>query len=143
MRTSKPYQGQCLCGTVKYTVDEIKPSMSNCHCSMCRKFHGAAYATYAQAKQEDFNWVSGETSIKRYKGENGSVRKFCENCGSSLTFQDDDNDNHEIIHFAAGTLVSDIDVTPDVHIYTASKANWLTLEDSLVKFEEGRNSKKM
>ncbi|MEH6456851.1 MAG: GFA family protein [Cocleimonas sp.] len=137
------HSGKCLCGLVKYTIDSLEPNMGNCHCKMCRKFHGAAYATYAQAKRENFHWIDGEDLIKNYVGENGTVRKFCSECGSSLIFQDDIIDNHEMVHFAAGTLDTDIEVEPDVHIYLESKANWLKLEDSLPKFETGRSSKRI
>lgn len=140
---SNVHQGQCLCGTIKYSVDKLEPDMGNCHCKMCRKFHGAAYATYAQARGENFHWLAGEDSIQKYRGENGTVRKFCKHCGSSLIFQDDENDDQEIVHFASGTLDSDIDVKPNVHIYMESKANWLDLQDDLPKHETGRKSKRL
>ena len=82
------HSGQCLCGSVKYSVDSLEPNTGNCHCKMCRKFHGAAYATYAQAKRGNFHWLSGEESIQNYVGENNTVRKFCKVCGSSLIFED-------------------------------------------------------
>ena len=140
---SDSHQGQCLCGSIKYSVDKLEPNMGNCHCKMCRKFHGAAYATYAQAKRENFHWTAGEDLIKDYVAENGTVRKFCKDCGSSLIFQDDISDNHEIVHFAAGTLDTEIEVTPNMHIYIESKANWLKLDDDLPKFETNINSKRL
>ena len=45
------YKGLCLCGSIKYAVDKIEPKMGHCHCSMCRKFHGAAFATFGEAKR--------------------------------------------------------------------------------------------
>lgn len=140
---SETITGQCLCGSIKYSVDKLEPNMGNCHCTMCRKFHGAAYATYAQAKFENFHWTKGEGTIKNYVAENGTVRRFCEECGSSLIFQDDTNDYQEIIHFAAGTLNSDIEVKPNVHIYMESKATWLDIGDDLPKHKTGRNSKRL
>ena len=110
---------------------------------MCRKFHGAAYATYAQAKRENFNWLTGEESLKSYVGSNATVRKFCNECGTSLIFQDDIHDNHDLIYFAAATLDSEITNKPDVHIYLESKANWLSLNDDLPKFETNRNSNRI
>ena len=40
------YQGSCLCGRVSYEFDGPISLMMNCHCSMCRKHHGSAYATF-------------------------------------------------------------------------------------------------
>ncbi len=38
--------------------------MAHCHCSMCRKFHGAAFSTYGEAKIENFKWLQGEGFLK-------------------------------------------------------------------------------
>jgi len=61
---SNSQKGQCLWGSIKYSVDKLEPNMGNCHCKMCRKFHGAAYATYAKAKCENFHWLAGEDLIQ-------------------------------------------------------------------------------
>ena len=37
-------KGSCLCGTVQWRLDPPFGEMSHCHCSMCRKAHGAAFA---------------------------------------------------------------------------------------------------
>jgi len=78
--------GGCLCGAVKYVVDGTPLLMENCHCSMCRKFHGAAYATISGVRRRDFRWLCGEDSLKAYTASNGTTRRFCRHCGSSLTF---------------------------------------------------------
>ena len=41
-------QGGCLCGGIRYEVSGPLTDVGNCHCSMCRRFHGAAFATYAK-----------------------------------------------------------------------------------------------
>ena len=53
------YQGSCLCNAIRFEVDEFEPQTGNCHCSMCRKFHGAAYATLAEARQDHFDGLPG------------------------------------------------------------------------------------
>jgi hypothetical protein len=135
-------KGQCLCGAVKYRVDEIGDKMAHCHCSMCRRFHGAAFATFGEARKEDFHWVEGEHLLKSYRAPNGTVRRFCSVCGSSMTFAPA-NDSGDLIEFTLGTLVDQPDLTPDAHIFIGSKASWYTIEDSLPQFEEGRGSKQL
>ena len=44
----KQLKGQCLCGSIQYEIDKVEPKMAHCHCSMCRKFHGAAFSTFAE-----------------------------------------------------------------------------------------------
>ena len=132
-------KGQCLCGLIKYEVSKIEERMGHCHCSMCRKFHGAAFATLGEAKAHNFKWISGENHLKSYVAPNGTIRKFCENCGSSLIFVPS-NDTGELVEFSLGTLDSDIDLKPDAHIYTAFGAKWFEISDDLPRYSEGRDS---
>ena len=133
------YQGQCLCGSIKYEVTKIEEQMGHCHCSMCRKFHGAAFATFGEAKSENFRWVTGKNFLKSYIATNGTTRKFCENCGSSLIFMPA-NDDGKLVEFSLGTLDTDIELKPDAHIFTKFGANWYEASDDLPKFSEGRDS---
>ena len=61
--------------------------MAHCHCSMCRKHTGAALATYGEAKKENFRWNKGTELLESYVASNGTTRKFCRVCGSSMTFK--------------------------------------------------------
>ena len=115
--------------------------MGNCHCSMCRKFHGAAFATYGEAKQINFHWLEGEEKLASFKANNGTVRQFCQNCGSSMTFASDDG-VQEMIEFSMGTLDSQVEQLPDVHIFTDYKASWYQITGELPKYKGDRNSEK-
>lgn len=134
-----PYQGQCLCGEIQYEVKQIEAQMGHCHCTMCRKFHGAAFATLGEAYTENFRWAAGEERLKTYEAPNGTKRKFCENCGSSLIFVAS-NDNGKMVEFSLGTLDSEIELKPDAHIFTDFGACWYEIRDELPRFKEGRSS---
>ncbi len=129
--------GQCLCGQVRYEVDKIEPLMGHCHCSMCRKFHGAAFATFGEALAENFRWVAGQELLQRYQAPNGSVRQFCRVCGSSLTFAASAAAT-DVVEFSLGTLDSPLEQMPDAHIFVAYKANWVTITDGLPQHAEER-----
>jgi hypothetical protein len=143
---NSPYTGSCLCGLIKYEVDEIGSKIGHCHCSMCRKFHGSAFATIAEARVEHFRWVAGESSLASYEAENGTVRKFCSQCGASMTFAPS-VDMGELIEFSLGTLDSKsefkLELVPDAHIFVGSKASWFDVSDDLPQFDAGRNSKRI
>jgi len=134
---STPYTGQCLCGEIKYEVDEIASQMAHCHCKMCQKFHGAAFSTFAEAKLEDFRWLTGESLLVSYQADNGTVRRFCKQCGSSMTFAAS-NDSGKLIEFALGTLDSHVSQHPDAHVHTASKAIWFEINDDLPQYSADR-----
>lgn len=134
-----PYRGSCLCNAIRFEADEFEPQTGSCHCSMCRKFHGAAFATLAEVRRENFRWISGEELIKGYTAENGTTRSFCSSCGSSLTFASP-NANPDLVEISLGCFDDEVPVRPDAHIYVASGAKWAQPEDSLPQYEAGRDS---
>lgn len=139
---AKTYVGGCLCGGVRYVATSIHPNMAHCHCSMCRKFHGAVFATFASVPEADFTWVQGEALLSTYHAPNGTKRQFCSHCGSSLTFAPSHKTG--FVEVALGTLETPLDeVLPDAHIYVDSKANWSVICDGLPQFSEGRSSKRL
>ena len=133
----RPYRGSCLCGGVTFEVDQIEPDLGHCHCTMCRKFHGAAFATLGEALAENFRWTAGEDLIRDYRADNGTVRSFCGRCGSSLTFAGSASDG-SLVEFSMGTLDTPVDERPDASIFLDFKADWYEVTDGLPGFREGR-----
>jgi hypothetical protein len=137
-KTQQPYHGSCLCGSIQFEATNLSPQMAHCHCSMCRKFHGAAFATFGETTLDNFRWLQGSELLKSYMAPNGTTRQFCSECGSSLIFKPNGEDNG-LVEFALGALDDPINERPDSHIFTAYKADWMELTDELPKFKEGRN----
>ena len=77
-------KGGCLCGKVRYEITGRLFDADHCHCSMCRRQHGAAFSTYAEFNPGDFKWISGEDHIKVYETLAGAGWCFCSECGSTL-----------------------------------------------------------
>ncbi len=128
-------RGSCLCGGVVFELECFVQNTTHCHCSMCRKFHGAAFATYGVVPREKFHWLSGESLLRHYQAKNNTVRTFCGHCGSSLMYQTEPGSAY--LDIALGTLDESVTVAPEAHIYTASKAEWFTITDVLPQFDEG------
>ena len=78
------YKGSCLCGAVSFEVLVEPHHVSNCHCRMCQKQHGSAFATYASVLKEEFVYLSGVDCLSSYNSSDSIVRKFCSNCGSNI-----------------------------------------------------------
>lgn len=136
---SEPYRGSCLCGEIVFEIDEFLPDAAHCHCRMCRKFHGADYATYASVKADKFRWLQGTDALKIYTAKNNTQRTFCEHCGSSLVFASARADGNEV-EISLGTLDSDVPISPNAHIFAGYRANWSVIDDSLDCYKEGRGS---
>jgi hypothetical protein len=126
-------QGACLCGTVRYEVDGPFNLMIHCHCSMCRKHHGSAFATFVSAPLMGFRWISGADNIATYQSSEQGARSFCKTCGSvtpSLV------KGMDLAICPAGNLLDDLDARPQAHWFVGSKAGWYSITDDLPQYEE-------
>jgi hypothetical protein len=128
-------KGCCLCGKVSFSVAQFEPLVGHCHCTMCRKFHGAAFSTFVEVKLEHLTWLNGESELSAYQADNGTVRKFCQHCGSSLLFISSFNQQANTVEIALACFDEIETVTPDAHIYMESKVNWYQPSDDLAKFQ--------
>lgn len=108
-------------------------NIAHCHCTMCRKFHGAAFSTFAEVKLENFKIVNGEEYLASYQSERNVVRKFCKCCGSSLLFESSYNRKDGTIEVALAAFDNLEPVKVKSHIYTDSQVEWLPLNDELPK----------
>jgi hypothetical protein len=132
------HHGSCLCRAVTFEVDNFLPNAAHCHCSMCRKFHGAAFATLASVPVASFHWLSGAQQLQDYRAENATTRTFCRQCGSSLTFRADIAPDY--VEVALATLDGPCPVTPNANIFVDSGVPWAPLGDDVPCYSEGRNS---
>lgn len=125
-------EGGCLCGRVRYQVAGSLGNADNCHCSMCRRQHGAAFATYADVDPDDFSWTSGADLVKVYETNANAGWCFCSECGSSLA----GTVNGRITSITLGTVAGDPGVRPGSHIFVGSRAPWHEICDDLPQFDE-------
>ena len=121
--------GKCECGSVRYEVDGEIMDFSHCHCSQCRRLHGAAFATFAGVQRSKFRYLSGESDLKVYASSDMSDRVFCGNCGSNIMV--DVATEPEELYLAMGTVDGDPVCPPGYHIYVGSKAPWHEINDNL------------
>jgi hypothetical protein len=121
-------QGSCLCGNVRYEVNGPFEVMSHCHCSMCRKHHGAAFATFVSVPLAGFRWVAGENEISTYQSSNYGKRTFCGKCGSVTPVVEPDTG---VVFCPAGNLDGEFGIQAQSHRFIGSKAPWHTITDAL------------
>ncbi|CAD5107429.1 GFA family protein [Zestomonas carbonaria] len=76
--------GSCLCWAVRYEITGSFKLLGNCHCSMCRKAHGAAFVTWGIVDPDQFHWGAGKEFVHGYESSPGNRRCFCKQCGSPL-----------------------------------------------------------
>lgn len=127
-------RGSCLCGSVRYEIRGPLGRITHCHCSMCRRAHGAAFGSYARVNWADFSWLSDASEVASFESSPGVRRTFCRRCGSTLQFIR--ASRPQTFSLAVGTLDDDPGIRPSSHIFVGSKAPWFEITDALPQHEE-------
>lgn len=127
--------GGCLCGRVRYVVEGAIPDVAHCHCAMCRKAHGAAFATFANVPAERHRFTQGEAALKAYRSSATVERVFCSQCGSPMLWRDPVN-YPDSTSFPLGALPGDVPVPEQRHIFVGSKAGWYEIHDHWPQFQK-------
>ncbi|WP_299847970.1 GFA family protein [uncultured Roseovarius sp.] len=115
-------QGSCECGAVRYEVSGSLRPVVGCHCSQCRKTSGH-YVAATQAEASDFTLIRDE-GLRWYRSSLTAQRGFCNICGSSLFWQENETSHISIM---AGTLDGATDLRMDRHIHAEAKGDYYDL----------------
>jgi hypothetical protein len=127
-------RGTCLCGAVAFEA-RAAIEFRNCHCSRCRKAHGADYAANIYVYPADFRWVRGTDSLVHYRLPSAQRfgNTFCKICGSPMPRA---VAQRNFIVVPAGALDADPGIRATYHIFVASKAPWHEIADDLPRYAE-------
>ena len=80
--------GQCICGAVRYRVQDNMTAFKLCYCSFCQKASGAAHVANAFTAPDKIEWLAGHEQLTSFDVPNSQVRRvFCRTCGTSLPFE--------------------------------------------------------
>jgi len=123
------HTGSCLCGAVRYEVSGELAAIQLCHCSMCRRASGTAFASNMPVRAADFRIVAGEASLKSYESRPGKQRLFCAECGSPIISRSAGDPG--MVRIRAGALDEPVDARLAFHFHVASKASWMPITDDL------------
>jgi len=121
--------GSCFCGAVRFEVTLPTLVSVHCHCSMCRRVHGAAYVTWFTLPKTQSRVTAGEGELVRHQSSDHGVRSFCRRCGSALFFES--GHRQEQVDIPLANMAGAIDRPPQFHIFFDDRAEWVEVNDSL------------
>ena len=127
------YLGKCLCGEVQIKVKGNISDIIHCHCSLCRKSSGTAFATNGFINTAEFEITSGKKSLSTFSFKPGRNRHFCSKCGSPVYSSNEDDATR--LRIRLGIIDSDITERPISHNFVSSKASWEKLEANLPYYD--------
>jgi hypothetical protein len=123
--------GACLCGAVRFEVSGPVEPVVHCHCTMCQRAHGAAFATWAALPSERVRVTAGEADVVHYRSSDVGTRSFCRVCGSSMFCTLDTHPG--TIDVAVGCLAPGHGAVPRAHVFWDDRAGWVELADGLAR----------
>ena len=123
-----PVTGGCYCGAVRFEV--VLPSLwcAHCHCSMCRRSHGAGFVTWFAVPHAQFK-LESDDQLLRHRSSDHGTRSFCGRCGSSLFCESTRHPDQ--IDIVLANMDGPIDREPEMHVYWSDRAAWIEPGDSL------------
>lgn len=123
-------QGGCFCGAVRYTVTGTPFNSTLCHCTMCRRAAGAPAVAWFSVRRTEFRFVAGRPAS--FASSPGITRRFCGDCGTQLTFEDERWPDE--LDITTASLNDPEAIPPGDHTFMQSHVRWLALADGLPRY---------
>jgi hypothetical protein len=121
--------GSCLCGVVRFEIELPTLICAHCHCTRCRRNHGAAYVTWFTVPKGQWRVTAGGEELRRHASSDHAFRSFCSVCGSSLFFETDERADQ--VDVVLANLHGPIDREPQLHVFFDDRVDWIEVGDSL------------
>jgi len=125
--------GSCLCGSVRYQIAGALGLAEHCHCSMCRKAHGAAFSSNALVATANLTIVAGAELVSQFESSPNRRKCFCSKCGSQLFIRRLDKPEYTVV--TLGTIDGEPGVRPERHVFVGSSASWFSISDGLPQYK--------
>lgn len=135
------YPGGCLCGKVRFEIHGKIDNIVYCHCSLCRKAQGSAFATNGVVRREHFHFLQGEAELTAFESSPGQHKLFCRQCGSPIISTN--TATPEEVRIRLGSIESPIAERPCAHIFASSKADWEEINDNLPRYDSYEPGRKL
>lgn len=85
------YRGQCHCGAVSFTYPKTPEFLTQCNCSLCRRF--AALWAYEERRNVVLDYADGATVVY-VQGDKTLEAHSCATCGSTTHWLSVNGDNN-------------------------------------------------
>ena len=127
--------GGCTCGKTRYSIKRKPLIVHCCHCSHCQRQTGSAFVVNVLVEQDQVILTEGEVQDVDFPTPSGAgqTARQCTACNNTLwsTYR-----MPNVAFVRGGTLDAPNLAPPDVHIYTVSKCDWVTLPDRARIFDK-------
>lgn len=121
-------EGGCTCRTVRYRMTTKPLFVHCCHCRWCQRETGAAFALNAMIEADRVELLSGAPEMVLTPSHSGRGQKIwrCPVCRVAV-WSNYSGAGDKVRFVRVGTLDEPGLLPPDIHIFTASKQQWVVL----------------
>jgi hypothetical protein len=130
--------GGCLCGGVRYQIVGKLRDVITCHCEQCRRTSGHFVAATA-CRKTNFK-LTLQRTLQWYCAVVGFRRGFCNECGSSLFFEETGGERMSI---AAGSLDKPQGLHIAAQIFVAEAGDYYTIDPQVPASKRGEHDVKL
>lgn len=127
---SHAFGGGCICGDIRFRLWSKPLFVHCCHCRWCQRETGTSFALNALIEADRLAVLGGHVEVGDAPSYSGNGQRIlgCPACRISLWSDYSGAGDKE--HFVRiGTLDDANRFTPDIHIFTESKQDWVILPD--------------
>lgn len=128
---SDTVHGSCLCGAVRVVAALPTKWVAHCHCTFCRRAHGAPLVTWAGFVDNQVTIEDGANNLRWYESSKGAMRGSCARCGTPMLFKSERWPNE--MHVARAVIEENLDREPSAHVFYETHVPWLAVNDDLPK----------
>jgi hypothetical protein len=127
-------EGGCSCGEVRYRLASEPLFTHCCHCLNCQRQTGSAFVINLLIEADRLELLAGEPKPVGVPRDDGSTQRIfrCPTCQIAVFSE---YTRPDVRFVRGGTLDDPTVVSPDVHIYTRSKLDWVALPESVPAFD--------
>ena len=127
-------EGGCTCGELRYRLATDPMFVHCCHCLNCQRQTGSAFVVNLLIEADRVELLAGEPQPVDVPRDDGSRQRIfrCPTCQVAVFSE---YGAPQVLFVRAGTLDEPREITPDVHIFTKSKADWVSLPETAPAFE--------
>lgn len=127
-------RASCTCGQLRLSVRGEPVRTSMCHCFVCQRRSGSAFAAQARYPRTQVSSIEGEATQYVRTGEDGETATFhfCPHCGATL-FYELSSFMPECIAIPLGAFADPAVPPPTVSVHEARKHSWVVIPPSVVE----------
>lgn len=126
-------KASCLCGSL--CLELLLPAkwVAHCHCSQCRRAHGAPVVTWVGFRADQVRYQEGSAQPTWHASSEHARRGFCSKCGTPVLFESARWPDE--MHVTRASIQEDMRQLPGAHVFYDSHVAWLNIADDLPKVD--------